>query len=516
MIRIIIVGGGSAGWMAAAYLSRTVANADITLIESAAVPTIGVGEATIPPIKRFMEELGLREADWMPACHASYKFAIRFDDWYRRGDRYWHPFEGLPYFNPEHHLAQYWYRHFLDRGGADRLTFYDDAFVGIETMRQNRILKNPDGSDDYLSFAIRDGETTVSLNLPYAFHLDAGLFGAFLKERVALPNGVHHIVDTIDDVTVAENGWIASVTTRTHGAISGDLFVDCSGFRALLAGEALNGRYVSWRDMLFCDRAVALRAPFAAPDEAIAPFTRSMAMDAGWSWRIPLTSRIGTGYVYSSAFLSDDDAEAALRERLGAARVADVTANRVSFRVGTRERHWVGNCVAVGLAAGFIEPLESTALHLVQHAVERIAGILARGSFNAAAVAGFNATMSRAMEEVRDFIIAHYALTAREDTPFWRAVKHETRIPDSLAARLADWQRTLPNRYAGGVFGETSWICILLGMNATPLPHFYQRTPLPELERHRSIIEKLAVVRKALGQHAVDHRFFLGNRFQLK
>jgi tryptophan 6-halogenase len=184
--RIVIVGGGSAGWMAAAYLSHTLKAAEITFVESSDVPTVGVGEATIPPLKRFMEELGLREADWMPACSATYKFAIQFADWYRQGDTYWHPFEGLPYFDPEHHLAQYWYRRFLDRPDADRLSFYDEAFVGIDVLRQNRVLKNPDGSDNYLGFAIRDGETAVNLSIPYAFHLDAGLFGAFLKDRVAL------------------------------------------------------------------------------------------------------------------------------------------------------------------------------------------------------------------------------------------------------------------------------------------------------------------------------------------
>ncbi|MFK8048868.1 MAG: tryptophan halogenase family protein [Halioglobus sp.] len=515
-MKVLILGGGSAGWMTAAYMAKRGANLDITLLESSDVPIVGVGEATIPTIKRFNDRLGLTEKDWMPACNASYKFAIRFKDWHHKGADYWHPFESIPYFHPQHHLAHYWYgnqleqENWMGRGDLDNSDFYSSLFVGVDMMKNNQILKNPEDPEKFIVYQVSGTETEKSVqSLPHAYHFDAGLYGEYLKTSVAIPNGVDHIVDHVEKVERAEDGNIAALHTRSGQRLEADLFVDCTGFASLLIEQELEVPFDSFSESLFCDRAVAMRLPFEDQKNEQYPYTVSGAMDAGWSWRIGLTNRIGTGYVYSSRHIDEQQAEVELRNYLGAERCENLDARHLKMRVGKSSQTWAKNCVAIGLSAGFVEPLESTGLELIQQGVERLTDALSRGDINAATRAAYNQCMTGLFEEVRDFIVLHYALSAREDTQFWRDVKNETVVSDKLGSLLADWKHFWPNQFEGKIFGETSWMCVLNGMGMFPTIDRYERMPPQELQQQLVHLQQMDNVRKGLGQIACDHYEYL-------
>lgn len=457
---IVIVGGGSSGWMTAAYLSRHVQGIDITVIESSDIPIIGVGESTIPPMKDFMDAMGLSEKEWMPQCNATYKSAIRFRHFHDTNEPdFWYSFEPLKHVAGRP-LSRYWYnKHLTQPEYADRNTFFDYCFLAPEFCRQNKTLTSITGAGP-------------------AYQVDAGLMGEMLR-KMACAAGVERIIDTITEVRLGEDGAIAALARKDGPDLEADLFIDCTGFRSLLLGDALDEPFESYADHLFNDRAVALRYPFEDKEAELTAFTGSTAVSSGWIWQIPLYSRRGSGYVYCSEFQDADDAERELRTFLGEERLRDVQARHLKFKVGKSRRFWVKNCIGIGLSSGFVEPLESTALFTVQLQVETLAHIIAgRHDYNTSDVKVYNRVMDSLYEGIRDFLVAHYAITRREDTPYWRAVKYDTVIPDSLGellrfARLTQTDLPVIRQIYRPNFGDFSftdgWLSILLGMNYMPI-----------------------------------------------
>lgn len=469
--KILIVGGGSAGWMTAAILSKLLPDVRVSLVESSDIPTIGVGEATIAHISKFFHLLGLKEADWMPPCNASYKYTIQYRNWHAMGDEYYHPFEPLIYHKSPFHLASFWwYDRYKRNPNKDRSTLYTDCFLSVDALKANRIFRKPGTPEFSDNVQIKVGAEPVNIRIGYAYHFDAGLMGEFLKTRVAKPAGVEQILDEVVNVRLTENGAIAALETKRGQTLSADLYVDCSGFQALLIEKTLKEPFISFSKTLFCDRAVAMQVPYVDKRTEMHPYTRATALTAGWIWTIPLASRIGTGYVYSSAFGDETAAETKFRDYWDTERVKDLSARHIKIRVGRHRRAWVKNCVAIGLSSGFIEPLESTGLQFILQGAERLAHALGTRHYNAGEVGGYNHFFAAMLEEARDFLSIHYALTSREDTAFWQAAKYDTEIPDAVKELLSQARFRFPNDRNGYTFGNNSWVCILNGMNFVPSP----------------------------------------------
>lgn len=505
--RVTIIGGGSAGWMTAAYLAKAVQNIRVTVVESSEIPAVGVGEATIATISGFLSFLGLREADWMPHCNATYKYGIRFRDWLAPGSHYWHPFEGIPQFNPRQHLGHYWYRRQLDRGRVESDSLYADCFVSVGMMEQNRILKKQGEQEFVHSYPLEAGKSGAMVNIPYAYHFDAGLFGDYLKQQFAGKHEIENIIGTVQSVALDDRGNIQSLLLDDDRRIEGDLFIDCSGFSSLLLNDALGEPFQDYSDSLFVDTALAIRVPYSNPGDEMNPYTTATAKSGGWIWNIPVADRIGAGYVYSSAHTDHDAAERELRDHLGEKRVDGVEARRIPIgRVGKHRNTWVGNCVAIGLSSAFLEPIESTSLHFIYAGVAKLAEAIADNYYNVAMAAAYNAFITDMLEEARDFIIAHYALTQREDTPFWRDVKYSTRIPDSLARRLASCRLALPEIDPGQIiFKHSSWTCVLAGMNFYPNAAGYQSMLPQDLQQQYHAMHLLKQLGARLSREAVNH-----------
>lgn len=464
---IIIVGGGSAGWMTAASLSRHLENVEISLIESPNVPVVGVGESTVPPIVDFMKTLGLEEKDWMPECNAVYKSSICFQGFHDKNDPpFWFPFSRA--WGAANNTAnRYWlYKHLTDTAFSDRFSLYDYCTLVPEICRQLKTVRSIPGAG-------------------YAYHFDAAALGEYLK-GYSVRNGVQHIADTITDISVDEDGSIGELKLEGGKTLRADLYVDCSGFRSMLLAQKLNEPFDEFYDHLFNDRAIAMRVPYVNKEQEMFSYTMCTAMSSGWVWTIPLYSRIGTGYVYCSKYLSEDEAENELRNQLGADRVKDLDSLRIRIRVGKHRRTWVKNCVGVGLSSGFIEPLESTGIQIVHSEVHLLTTILkGRNDYNAGDKAVYNTSITKLLELIRDFLVCHYALTRREDTPYWRDVKHNTRIPEELVDKLIAARLAMPSRVnervfdtggplAGFGFNE-GWYNILAGMNYLPFEFEQQR-----------------------------------------
>lgn len=458
--KILIVGGGSAGWSTAAYMSKFLKNTKIELIESSDIPVVGVGESTVPPIVDFMRELGITEEEWMPKCNATFKSSIRFEDFHQVGEPpIWYPFEPVEILNGRP-LSRYWhYKHLVNEQYKDRFTFYDYNFIVPEICRQNKTVKSVPG-------------------VSYAYHFDAGLWGDVLKD-LAKSNGVTQHIDTITEINLSENGNIKSISRKGGEDIEADFFIDCSGFSSLLIGKTLKEPFDEFYKHLFNNRAIAMPVPYEDKDAEMSSYTNCHALSSGWVWRTPLYHRIGTGYVYCDKYKDPEDAELEFRQHLGYDRVKDVEARHIQIRVGKHKRTWVKNCVAIGLSAGFIEPLESTGLFIIQGAVQLLTNILAKDSkYNACDIKVYNDSITRLLEIIRDFLTCHYALTDREDSPYWHDVKYKTEISDTLSEKLQFARLAMPdiqhiNRFdnaslAGFSFNE-GWQCILTGMNYLPL-----------------------------------------------
>lgn len=445
---VLVVGGGTAGWMVAAALGHKLARTGITvsLVESEAIGTVGVGEATVPHIRAFNAGLGFDEAEFMAATNATFKLGIEFRDWGRIGDSYIHPFgaSGRPIGAAEFH--HHWIR--LHRAG--RAAPFDRYSLPVRMSREARFA-HP--SPDPASFA-----STYS----YAYQFDASLYARYLRAQ-AEAKGVIRLEGRIVDVTLDGRGHVAAVTLDDGRRLAADLFVDCSGFRGLLIEGALNSGYEDWTRWLPCDRAWAVPC---ANIGAIGPYTRATALDAGWAWRIPLQHRAGNGHVFASGFTDEGAALDRLLGQLDAPPLAEP--RRLGFTAGKRRRQWIGNTVAIGLSAGFLEPLESTSIHLIQLGIERLLDLFPTADWDPLDAAEFNRLMDLEYERVRDFIILHYCATQRRDTDFWNHVRTMS-LPDSLSARMELFRaRAVVVKYRQGMFLEPSWLAVYLGQNIIP------------------------------------------------
>jgi tryptophan halogenase len=449
--RIVIVGGGTAGWLVAAYLRRRT-GCTITLMESSDIGTIGVGEATIPSLVDLLRNLKLDEDEFMRRCHATYKLGIKFVNWIHQEHVYWHPFGLCGGLIDGIDLFHFWLKRVRTDCSDEPYSFYCLQALLAEAGKAHRPI---------------DGASVVA---NYAYHLDASAFADYLK-YLATTEGVYHVVDTVRHVVLDERGFIERLETASGHAWSADFYVDCTGFRGLLIEQALGDPWIDWSHLLLCDRAVVLRLP---ADENMPPYTRSTAVDAGWIWQIPLSNRTGCGYVYSSAHTPDDGAARAL---LGYANQEERSAadlHYLTMRVGRRQHFWKRNCLSVGLASGFIEPLESTGIFFIQRALDELIACFPDTRFNEALARTYNQRLADVYDEVRDFVILHYVLTQREDTSFW----HDSRnipVPDSLRARRDFYQANgfVIEAARDPVFGETNFYHILAGgacLPCRPLP----------------------------------------------
>jgi tryptophan 7-halogenase len=472
---VVIVGGGTAGWMAAAALVKYLGPMlDIRVIESDEIGTVGVGEATIPQIRIYNSVLGLDEDDFLRNTQGTFKLGIEFRDWARIGDRYIHTF-GMVGRNlgqtPFHH---YWLRSRAMAGALD-ISAYSANTQAAYAGRFARMEKL--------------GESQVA-GLAWAFHFDAGLYAAYLR-AYAEKRGVARVEGKIVSTSLREpDGFIESVTLESGASIVGDLFIDCSGFRGLLIEQALNTGYEDWSHWLPCDRALAAPCASAAP---LTPYTRATARAAGWQWRIPLQHRIGNGYVYCSKFLGDDEAEAALRANLDGELLAPP--RLLKFTTGRRKKFWNKNCVALGLASGFMEPLESTSIHLVQSGVSRLLALFPNKRFAAAEIGEYNRQMGMEFERIRDFLILHYKATERSDTPFWDYCRTMA-VPEGLTHKMDLFEASgRIHRETEDLFAEASWLQVLLGQRVAPRSHH----PMADLISDAQLEEFLSNVRQIIG-----------------
>jgi tryptophan halogenase len=471
--KLLIVGGGTSGWMAASYLSRALQNVEVTVVESERIGTIGVGEATFSTVKLFFDFLGLRERDWMPHCSAAYKMAIRFVDWTQAKGHFYHPFQRLE--TAAGVGADRWWLK-LKRGQQP----FDYACFGVphlcDAMRSPRYLDGTvfdDRVHEFFDEAAAPPNSMMSrhsVQYPYGYHFNAAELARFLQGQ-ATARGVKRIVDDVVDVQLGPDGAIAAVRTKGHGALTADLYIDCTGFRGLLLNQALSEPFISFNDTLLNDRAVAIQVPRDCERDGIRPYTTAQAHDAGWSWNIPLYGRDGTGYVYSSKFIDKEEAEREFRAFLGPA--ADgCAANHIQMRIGRSRNSWVKNCVAIGLSSGFVEPLESTGIFFIQHGIEELVEHFPKSNvFDDRLVASYNRSIAECIDGVREFLTIHYCASDRVDTPFWRATK-QIAVPESLRERLALWKSQLPgprtiySKYHG--FEAYSWSVMLLGVGHRP------------------------------------------------
>jgi tryptophan halogenase len=441
--------------MAAAALARvldfsvTGRPVTIRLVESEEIGTVGVGEATVPHLRAFNETLRIDEADFVRAVRGTFKLGIQFVDWGRIGDRYVHGFGSIGHDYRALPFFQYWLKLHL-QGKAATL---DDYSLNTAAAPAGKFFA---GASDV------PAESPLA-RIAYAYHFDAGLYAQFLR-RYAETRGVKRIEGQVVDVSLrAADGFIESITLESGERVAGDLFIDCSGFRGLLIEQALKTGYDDWTHWLPCDRAVAVPSE---KTHAATPFTRSTARAAGWQWRIPLQHRTGNGYVYSSAHTGDDDARSLLLANLDGQPVADPRI--LKFTTGRRRKTWNRNCVALGLASGFLEPLESTSIYLIQSGIARLISMLPDKHMSPALQDEYNAEAMFEAERIRDFLILHYHATERRDTEFWNHCRTMS-IPDTLASKIALF-RDSGRFYRDGeeMFALTSWVQVLIGQRIVP------------------------------------------------
>jgi tryptophan halogenase len=442
--RVVIAGGGTAGWMVAAALSRTLGkNLAITLIESDEIGTVGVGEATIPTLVTFHRLLDINEQEVMAATQATFKLGISFENWRRREHRYIHSFGST---GTDHWTAGF--QHFWLKGRERKLARdYGDYCLELRASLENRFAHLPRG------------------NMNYAFHMDASLYAKFLR-RYSEGYGVQRVEGKIVEVLADDaRTMIKGLRLDSGTLIEGDLFIDCTGFRSLLIAQTLGAEWEDWSHWLHCDSAIAVQT--ASVGDPV-PLTRSIAREWGWQWRIPLQSRVGNGIVYGSRFVDEETARRTLLDNVQGERLTEP--RLIRFRPGQRRDTWRGNCVAIGLASGFLEPIESTSIHLIQRGVVRLLQLFPAAGINASDVAEYNAQTRAEIEHIRDFIILHYHANEREEA-FWRASR-EMSIPASLQHRIdlfRDSARVF--RIPNELFAENSWIQVMLGQGIEPRQH---------------------------------------------
>ncbi len=486
--KIVIVGGGTAGWMAAASLSKHFRLTDIKicLIESSEIGTVGVGEATIPTLRRFYGELGLSDFEVMKATQATCKLGIEFIDWYKPGTSFMHPFGlfGQKANNIDFH--HYWLK-LQQRGDPAELAEYS---LGVSLARHHKFVEPSPNPPSELSV------------FDWALHFDAGLF-AKLMRRYAEDHGIERIDAKISDVQLnSENGFIHSVRLDSGAEVKGDLFIDCSGFRGLLIKEALGVDYEDWSQWLLCDRAVAVQSERLGDPP---PYTTTQAHRGGWQWRIPLQYRQGNGHVYSSRYITDDEAVGTLTGNISGKLLHEP--RMFKFLPGRRKSAWHKNCVALGLASGFLEPLESTSIGLVETGIEKIRHAFSHPWYNQSHIDQFNEATALEYERVRDFLILHYKANGREDGDLWKYCR-EMEVPQELAHKMDVFKRTGELlRYPREIFGPPSWIAIYNGFNMMP------DTYHPDVDRmdvdylHKAFAEMRKSVKRAVDSVSTHGEF---------
>jgi tryptophan halogenase len=486
--RIVILGGGTAGWITASALARFLGRtARIELIESDAIGTVGVGEATIPQIRRLNHMLGFDEDDFLRATKGTFKLGIEFVNWGAKGDRYLHTFGDVGINLAGLHFHQYWLR-YRQAGGDEplhRYSLHTEAAYANKFARMERV-----------------GDTAMG-GLAYAFHFDAALYAQYLRAYAEGQGVVRHegIVERI--IRQPETGEIEALDLGGGSRVEGDLFIDCTGFRGLLIGEQLGVPYEDWSHWLPCDRAVAV--PCEGGGE-LTPYTRATAHGAGWQWRIPLQHRVGNGHVFCSAYMSEDEATAILMGNLDGAPVAEPRVLR--FKTGRRRAFWHKNCVAIGLASGFLEPLESTSIHLIQSNVNRLIQLFPRNGIKDADRDEYNRQVGIEFDQVKDFLILHYHLTKRNDTPFWNHVRTMA-VPESLTHKMALFAASgRIGRAPDDLFRDTSWLQVMHGQGLMPDDH----SPLADAITDAQLAEFLGNVRQIVAQATAGlppHRDFI-------
>jgi 2-polyprenyl-6-methoxyphenol hydroxylase-like FAD-dependent oxidoreductase len=523
---VVILGGGTAGWMTAAYLGKALqGTVHVTVLEAPTIPKIGVGEATVPNLQRsFFDYLGLAEDEWMRECNASFKIAVKFVNWRTPGegearsrdlggrpDHFYHPFGLLPA-QDQIPLSHYWSYKML-RGELDEPFDYA-CFKETAMMDAN------------LAPRFADGRPATH----YAWHFDASKVADYLRRFATEKQGVEHVADKMTEVVRDERGFITALRTEGGRTLAGDLFVDCSGFRGLLINEAMGEPFVDMSDHLLCDSAVATAVPHDDAAHGVQPYTSAIAMKSGWTWRIPMLTRFGSGYVYSSQFTSRDQATLDLA-RMWGLDPDHTTFNQIRFRVGRNRRAWVNNCVSIGLASCFLEPLESTGIYFICAALFQLAKHFPDKRFDPVLSDRFNQEIETTFDDTRDFIQAHFALSPRTDTPFWRANK-ELELADGIKEKIAMFRSGVPvnpptndeSTYYGNFEAEFrnfwtngSYYCIFAGLGVVPdsalpaLAHKPESVGAAELlfqqvkQRQRDLVSTLPTNYDHLRQlHGVD------------
>jgi len=489
--RLVIIGGGTAGWIAAAslakFLGRTV---KITLVESDSIGTVGVGEATIPQIRKLNASLGLDEAEFIRATQGSFKLGIEFNDWGHIGESYLHTFgdPGIDLAGLKFH--HYWLR--AVNSGAVNSSFWDYS------------LHNRAAYSHKFAPLQRVGNTQMG-GLSYAYHFDAGLYAKHLR-KLAESLGVKRREGRVTDVALmSETGFIKSVTLESGETLDGDFFIDCSGFRGLLIGDALDVDYIDWSKYLPCNRAVAVGCEATAP---LLPYTKSTAREAGWQWRIPLQHRTGNGHVWCDGFTTQDKATTRLLESLdGTLKGAP---KQLSFTTGRRKDFWSKNCVSLGLSSGFLEPLESTSIHFVQSHVSRLLEFFPDKNCGGATRAEYNRVVGKEFELVRDFLVLHYKQTRRDDTEFWRYCR-DMQIPDSLAHKMELFSETGHiYREIDDLFRESSWTQVMLGQGLIPTGHHRMADKLTDAQLKQFMGDVDALIGKTV-KPLPGHAEFIAN-----
>jgi len=478
---ILLAGGGTAGWMAAAALARFATGHDIALVESEAIGTVGVGEATIPQIHLFNGALGLDESEFLRETKGSFKLGIEFDGWLREGESYMHAFGALGRGAGLLPFQHYWLRA-RKLGLAKPLQRYSLNELAARTMHM-QIGRRAPGAPE----------------MPYAYHFDAGLYAAYLRRYAEARCVVRHegMIATVD--RHGESGDIASITLDDGRTLAADFFIDCTGFRGSLIEGALETGFDDWSGYLPCDRALAV--PCAGGGD-FTPYTRSSARRAGWQWRIPLQHRIGNGIVYSSAHMGEDEAATILLANLDGEAQGDP--RPIRFTTGKRRKHWNRNCLALGLAAGFMEPLESTSIHLIQSAISRFLALLPNGRPSAAAIDHFNAQATFEWTRIRDFLVLHYTANAREGEPFWDAVRHMD-LPATLTDRIALWRDTgFVHREHEELFTEVAWFQVFAGQGVDASAYNPMADAMPQTDLAAMLVDTEATLInevRAMGRH---------------
>ncbi len=474
--QIVIVGGGTAGWMAAAAFAKVLGgDCAVRLIESEDIGTVGVGEATVPHLKLFNQVLEIDEVEFIKAVQGTFKLGIQFVDWARPGDRYIHGFGSIGHDYGMLPFHQYWLKAYLAGRAAE---------IGEYSLNTAAA---PLGK--FMTSASDAPANSPLANVAYAYHFDAGLYARYLR-GYAEARGVRRTEGRVADVRLrGDDGGIEAVVLAGGETIGGELFVDCSGFRGLLIEGALHTGYQDWTHWLPCDRALAVATEnMSSPP----PFTRSTARPAGWQWRIPLQHRCGNGYVYSGAFQSDDDAAATLLANLEGRALGEP--RMIRFSAGVRRQFWNKNCVAIGLAAGFLEPLESTSIYLIQSGIARLINLMPGRRFSRTLIERYNAQTSFEFERIRDFLILHYCATERSDSPFWNYCRTMA-VPERLR-EVIDLFRDSGRFYrdAEEMFALTSWVQVMIGQHVLPRAYHPLVDRMPDRQLHEFVAGVRSVV----------------------